>query len=127
MTLRNFKYRKSITTVILMALGLFLFKDLFLMHPVFAQTDAKALLERGIDQYKGADFHRAAQTLEEAIRSGIDNDLDRIQAFQYLGFCYAVLGEKEKAIQEYTKILDINRVTLHKMLKRYDMQRTPSA
>ncbi|UCF83210.1 MAG: sigma-54-dependent Fis family transcriptional regulator [Desulfobacteraceae bacterium] len=30
-------------------------------------------------------------------------------------------------VTKAAKILDINRVTLHKMIKRYDMQRTPSA
>lgn len=110
MTMRNFRFKRPIATLVLTAFGLFLVQDIFLKDPVYAQVTARSMLERGIDQYKNADFHRAARTLEEAIRSGLDNDLDRVQAFQYLAFCYAVLGEQEKAIQEYTKILDINPV-----------------
>jgi len=37
-----------------------------------------------------------------------------------------ILEEYDWNVTQASKILDINRVTLHKMIKRYELQRTPS-
>ena len=84
-----------------------------------------AYVERGMTYFQNKDFEKASAYFKKAIES----DMHYIPAHSYLALSYAHLGKKEKAIQEFKKVVEIGPNTddassAQKWLKRLSKEPT---
>ncbi len=76
-----------------------------LMTPAFSQTSAKELLNAGVRQTELAQFEDAIKSLEQALVKGLRDKDDVIQAYKYIAFSAAALGDEAKAENAYVELL----------------------
>ena len=71
--------------------------------------DGKTHLKSGLSAYlEAADFEKAVSELQEAVRLGLDDQSDLVQAHLYMGFAYIGMGRKMTAEAEFAKAIKIN-------------------
>jgi len=71
--------------------------------------DGKAHLEAGLSAYlEAADFEKAVSELQEAVRLGLEDQSDLVQAHLHMGFAYIGMGRKMTAEAEFAKAIKIN-------------------
>ncbi len=71
--------------------------------------DGEVHLKNGLRAYKKeADFDRAISELQEAVRLGLSDRSDLIQAHLYLGFAYIGSGKKPAAEIEFAKAIKLD-------------------
>lgn len=72
-------------------------------------ADGSVHLESGLKAYREeADFDKAVSELQEAVRLGLDNRTDLIQAHLYLGFAYIGKGQRMAAETEFAKAIKLD-------------------
>ena len=72
-------------------------------------SDGKARLESGLKAYREeADFDRAILELKEAVRLGLDDRADLIQAHLYLGFAHIGSGQRMAAEAEFAEVIRLD-------------------
>ena len=98
---------KSFIIILLAALFIFIFQDLFFVGNLYAQDSSKELLKSGIQYYKNAEFDSAIKTLEKTAQLKLETDLE-VQLYKYLAFSYAATGNENQAKLNYLKLLEID-------------------
>lgn len=73
-------------------------------HEIEDLPTPSAYVERGMTYFQKKDFEKATAYFGKAIES----DVRYQPAYAYLALSYAHLGKKEKAIQEFKKVVEIN-------------------
>lgn len=72
-------------------------------------ADGKTHLNDGLSAYlEAADFEKAVSELQEAIRLGLDDQDDLIQAYLYVAFAYIGMGQRMPAEAEFEKAIKLN-------------------
>jgi len=71
--------------------------------------DGKTHMENGLKAYKEeADFDKAILELQEAIRLGLDSQVDMIQAHLYLGFAHIGQADRANAEAEFAEAITLD-------------------
>ncbi len=97
-----------ISNILIICILLSLVYDPFCSAVLFAQTRADDLLQEGVNAYESVDFQKAAESLNRALVMGIQKKEQLAQAFQYLAFAYAALGNTEESKKIYIELLALN-------------------
>jgi hypothetical protein len=72
-------------------------------------ADSRAHLKDGLRAYREeADFDKAISELQEAVRLGLDDQTELIQAHLYLGFAYIGKGRRMAAEAEFAKAIKLD-------------------
>lgn len=73
-----------------------------------AVSDFEKALENAKIYYDQGDFTKSIEELKKAMDSleGQNNE-DKVEAYKYLGFSYVAFGEKEKAKEEFKKVIKL--------------------
>ncbi len=85
--------------------SLLLMQQCILVQPVLAQSSPKDLLRKGVQQCEDAEFENAITSLEQALTRGLSDKEDIIQAYKYIAFSAAALGDEAKAENAYVELL----------------------
>ncbi len=75
---------------------------------LYAQTSSEKLLKKGVEAYKKVDFELAVQSLEQAIELGLRAKEKQAQAYKYLAFVQAALGDTAQSQAAYLKLLTLD-------------------
>gem|GEM_PF-3273955 len=74
-----------------------------------AADNSRTHLKNGLRAYREeADFDKAISELREAIRSGLDDQTELIQAYLHLGFAYIGKGQQMAAEAEFAKAIKLD-------------------
>ena len=71
------------------------------------QRDGKAQLEAGIKYYDRARYKDAAESLQDALHSGLDN-ADQVTAHKYLAFVHCVQGRNRQCRAHFRTALELD-------------------
>lgn len=102
------QHKSWISTCLIFSLSLLFCKDLFFAASLFAQSNPDDLLEKGIEAYEEVDFEVAAQSLNQALKLGLQKKEQLARAFQYLAFAYAALGDTAQSKTAYLELLGLD-------------------
>lgn len=82
-----------VSFLLIISLSALLAQNFILSGPVYSQQRAESFLEEGMASYNNLYINEAITKLNKAIQLGLKNKDNLMQAYRYLGQCYAV-GQK---------------------------------
>jgi hypothetical protein len=89
----------------LILLTVFFLQTIASVNPLWGQSSAREWLRQGVQQCENAEFDAAIKSLEQALAKGLSEKEDVIQAYKYIAFAAAALGEDAKAENAYVELL----------------------